>query len=539
MAVSDKYIIDVRTKGAKKAGKDLKGVGAGAASMAKSVGIAAVAYVGARGLISAIQGSIDAFAKQELAQKKLETALGRTSHALLDQARALQQVSMFGDEDIIMMQSMLAAFVDGEDEIKKLTVATLDLASGMGIDLKNAGDLIAKTIGSSTNALSRYGIQVDGAVGSSERLETLTGNIANLFGGQAKAQSETMMGSMEQMKNAIGDTAEAFGSLLSPAIIGSSRMLKGMAESLSSAIEDFDRFMNGGSNVAGILGELEYQTILFNQELESLGENEAALLDLGNEIVKQRDEEQNAVGLSTEILAQYELQLKLINDRLVELKSNQEEEVIAVTDSSSAYQDYIIGLREANTQATQQEKWIKRYIELFPEQAKALGLVKKATKDLDKEEQLHYARSLGGLRSMIKSKIQAYSAEMFAGLLSKEIASKGIYGLLTASAGAIAAGALFESVVPQFAHGGVVGGRSHSQGGTMINAEQGEFVMSRNAVSSIGVENLNRMNQGASGGGSGITVNISGGMISPDFVENELAESVREAIRRGADFGIS
>ena len=62
MAVSDKYIIDVRTKGAKKAGKDLKGVGAGAASMAKSVGIAAVAYVGARGLISAINSSIDAFA---------------------------------------------------------------------------------------------------------------------------------------------------------------------------------------------------------------------------------------------------------------------------------------------------------------------------------------------------------------------------------------------------------------------------------------------------------------------------------------------
>ena len=211
MAVSDKYIIDVRTKGAKKAGKDLKGVGAGAASMAKSVGIAAVAYVGARGLISAIQGSIDAFAKQELAQKKLETALGRTSHALLDQARALQQVSMFGDEDIIMMQSMLASFVKGEDQIKKLTAATLDLSAGMGIDLKGAGDLIAKTIGSTTNAMSRYGIEVTGAVGSSERLETLTGNIARLFGGQAKAQAETMMGSMEQMKNAIGDTAESMG----------------------------------------------------------------------------------------------------------------------------------------------------------------------------------------------------------------------------------------------------------------------------------------------------------------------------------------
>ena len=39
-------------------------VGAGAVSMAKSVGIAATAYLGASGLISAINSSIDAFARQ-------------------------------------------------------------------------------------------------------------------------------------------------------------------------------------------------------------------------------------------------------------------------------------------------------------------------------------------------------------------------------------------------------------------------------------------------------------------------------------------
>tara|TARA_R110002096_G_scaffold8558_6_gene35308 strand:+ start:6751 stop:8943 length:2193 start_codon:yes stop_codon:yes gene_type:complete len=94
------------------------------------------------------------------------------------------------------------------------------------------------------------------------------------------------------------------------------------------------------------------------------------------------------------------------------------------------------------------------------------------------------------------------------------------------------------SKIQKFEQGGLIGGRRHSQGGTNINAEQGEFVMSRNAVSAIGVENLNRMNDG-SGGGGGTTININGGMISPDFVENELAEAIREATRRGADFGIS
>ena len=99
--------------------------------------------------------------------------------------------------------------------------------------------------------------------------------------------------------------------------------------------------------------------------------------------------------------------------------------------------------------------------------------------------------------------------------------------------------ALKQMKAEKFETGGMVGGRRHSQGGTMIEAERGEFVMSRNAVSAIGVENLNRMNQGQSGGGGSINISINGGMISPDFVENELAESIREAVRRGADFGIS
>ena len=71
----------------------------------------------------------------------------------------------------------------------------------------------------------------------------------------------------------------------------------------------------------------------------------------------------------------------------------------------------------------------------------------------------------------------------------------------------------------------------------MINAEQGEFVMSRSAVQSVGIENLNRMNEG--GGGGSVTVNVSGNVLSQDFVEGELAENIKEAIRRGTDFGIS
>jgi hypothetical protein len=235
--MADKKLnIKVRTKGAKKAKKDLKGVEGGMASMGKAAAVAGASFFAAKGLISGFSKIIELSGKQELAEKKLATALGKTSQALLQQARALQQVSMFGDEDIIMMQSMLASFVKGEEEIKLLTKATLDLAAGMGLDLKSAGDLVAKTIGSSTNAMSRYGIEVTGAVGSTERLETLTGNVAKLFGGQALAQSETLTGSIEQMHNAIGDVGEKMGDLFAPAI-------KDMAEFTKRAAERFGTFL--------------------------------------------------------------------------------------------------------------------------------------------------------------------------------------------------------------------------------------------------------------------------------------------------------
>ena len=116
----------------------------------------------------------------------------------------------------------------------------------------------------------------------------------------------------------------------------------------------------------------------------------------------------------------------------------------------------------------------------------------------------------------------------------------GFFGLpLAAGAGAVV-GSMFDKGVAAisgtFQDGGLVGGRLHSQGGTIIEAERGEFVMSRDAVDAIGIENLNRMNQGE---GGSITVNVSGNVMTDDFVENELAEKIATAVRRGTDFGMA
>ena len=274
-----KVNIKVTTQGATKAKQEMGGLSGAIGKMGKAVGIASAGYFGARGLISGLSSVITLAGDQEQAEKRLEVALGKTSNALLKQASALQQMTTFGDEAIIGVQASIGAFVDSEDQIKKATEATLDMAVAMGMDLKGAGDLIAKTLGSSTNALSRYGIEVTGAVGSTERLESLTSNVAKLFGGQAKAQAETLTGQIEQMKNAVGDAAEVIGALLAPMVITTAKSIKFMAEQVDGLIEKFREF-GDEETLVKIFTQQETEIEKFRKSIDGLTKKE--LKDLGD-----------------------------------------------------------------------------------------------------------------------------------------------------------------------------------------------------------------------------------------------------------------
>ena len=217
----------IRLEGdAKGANKAIKSTETRFQKLGKTIKTSALAQVAAiggvvlalRSMVRGIGASIEAANKQEDAINALDGALadlGPTadgiSKALQEQAAALQLVTRFGDEETIQAQALLASFVKEEDAIKAATVATMDLAEAKGFSLVSAADLVSKTLGSSTNALTRYGIEVTGAVGSTERLTTLTENIAKVFGGRATKAAETFSGKMTQLSNAFGDMQEAIG----------------------------------------------------------------------------------------------------------------------------------------------------------------------------------------------------------------------------------------------------------------------------------------------------------------------------------------
>ena len=235
-------------KDAEEAGKSF------ATKFGKNLGKFIVA-TGAITILSRIlKKSVESFAAQELAENKLRTALGKTSQALLDQANALQKVTIYSDDSVINAQARIAAYTQDEEQVKSLTKATLDLAAGLGTDLEGASSLVAKTFGTSTNALMRQGIEVNGLAGSTERLLSITQGITDLYGGQAENQAKTFSGRLEQMRNKVDDLQERLGKALIPVL----EKFVGAMGDAANATEDADTFFQGLAAAGRVVGSVFY-----------------------------------------------------------------------------------------------------------------------------------------------------------------------------------------------------------------------------------------------------------------------------------------
>ena len=641
-----------------------------------------------------IGATVRAFAEQELAEKKLETALGKTSKGLLAQASALQRVTSFGDEAIISAQALIAAFVDDEQQIKAATEATLDLAAAKGMDLTAAADLVSKTLGSSTNSLSRYGIEVEGVVGSSSRLNSLTESIAKTFGGQAKEQTNTLTGSMTQLSNIIGDISENIGERFAPMVsflankmsalltsqtpvVDSIREERAEFNNLISVLNDvnvgegtrsriigeinakYGNYINGLIDEADGLdlinkkaqeanrllrariiiqsrvnriGEIDKQILSTEDQIDALHKEKVAYEELFGTVQTNIFGQREVVDLNQEetyAIQNKELHIRLLEEQLSNLLKK-EKELLDVRrldkDSSeeivASYENFQEVLSSMKSTTKELSDGIEIQTDLFKHNNEVIeeGLTASTERiELDKAqiitfeqlaEGLEYAIELENLYQAAKlqsAQIAIDTAQMVTGALSSnldrqanaEIAKKkktgaweradatkreqmekdiqdkyfqrrknlfmvekalaisdiyiktavatmgthaqmpGLLGLSLATwmkaQGAINAAIVMAQPMPSYEYGGMVGGNRHAQGGTVIEAERGEFIMNRDAVDSIGVDNLEFMNAG----GGGVTVNISGNVMTDDFVEGELAEKIADAVRRGTDFGIS
>ena len=285
---------------------------------------------------------------------------------------------------------------------------------------------------------------------------------------------------------------DEYGNLVS--VLGGTPIEEILVKPIMDASEESSAFSENLGIVNTDIATLAAKIIFLQEQLALLKEGTEDSSNALQEFV-----EKNVDGAET-LLASFTGMTSALNENLNARMKNEIDALKKTTEYKRA---------DSDTQKKLEEKKIKQ----FAKERERLAFFEKSASFA--EASINIAQALTSPAVMINPFLQA----------------------LVVAMGAVQLSAIASTPIPKYERGGIVGGRRHSQGGTMIEAEQGEFVMNRSAVQSVGLENLNRMNQG--GGGGSVTVNVSGNVMSQDYVEGELAEQIKEAIRRGNDFGVS
>ncbi len=577
--------IKIKLDGANKAATGANKVSSGMSNLAKSALAAGAAYFGARGIISGLKTSVNLFAQQELAEKKLEAALGKTSEALLFQATALQKSTMFGDEAIIEAQALIASFVKEEDAIKAATAATLDLAAAKGMELVVAADLVSKTLGSSTNALSRYGIQVEGAVGSTERLNSLTGNLAKVFGGQATEQTETLAGALEQASNSIGDMAEKIGETLAPFVIDMALFFGNAAVAVGDFFKEFNestletqvRELKELGASTDVVLQLEKQ--LANERRNEVNEqikdrrtvdelNERAKEALAELIVVEEEkalktakfeEESTLQGRSRSraLSAQTKAERDLIEEKEKEIEQLNEE--IKLKTELISLDNTIFGIASKQKGVDLEQAGIKTLLKTENEKNNELKLKSIEIQTKEFEQVNPFLNNLNqGFNDIIvnskKSGEQVAQAGLAIGLSAKS-SSEAVSQASAAYITAEIQSAISTMIKKAFQEVGFFGGLAIAAGSSLVGqgiaknvrsiaaaegfdgivTEPTLFLAGESGAEFVDIEPTN--NEGANRNDS-MNITFTGNVMSQDFIESEAIPMIKKAIRKGGDIGI-
>lgn len=176
--------------------------------------------------VKAFSESQDVQAQLQAAFKSTSDASGLSIEALNNQAKALQNVTKYSDEQVNTSQALLMTFTDIRGAVfEQATPAILDLATAMHEDLQSATVQVGKALNDpilGILALHRVGVQfsdtqkqqIQNFVDTNQKAKAQGIILAELnkeFGGSAVAAGSTFSGSLDRLKNKLNDVQEVIG----------------------------------------------------------------------------------------------------------------------------------------------------------------------------------------------------------------------------------------------------------------------------------------------------------------------------------------
>ena len=241
--------------------KELKSVEKKAKDVAKSmkkIGSALTKYVTGP-LVALAAVSVKTADTQMQAEAKLLNALkGRedVQKRLIAQAAELQGRSLFGDEEIINQQAVLAAMGRTEQQINDIIEASAQLSAATGMSLDSAVKNLAKTYGGLAGELG----ESIPALRELTKEQLMNGDAVKLikeqYQGFAESAAQAGAGSLVQFKNQLGDLSEQIGMILFPfvkSLVNALSKLVGWLQNLSPAAQKTIVVIAG---IAAVVGPL-------------------------------------------------------------------------------------------------------------------------------------------------------------------------------------------------------------------------------------------------------------------------------------------
>lgn len=220
-----------KLSGVEKQSEHLNKTMGGLKEVVKGVGIAMGAYFAIDKIAEFASESVKAFNESEQAAAQLRATISSTGgvglsfEQLADQAKALQKITLFDDDSIIKMDSVLGTFTQVKGVIAQDAVpAILDLSAKMGQDLQSSAVQVGKALNDpikGIGALRKVGVSFTAEQENVIKTLATTGHVAEVqamilkelnteFGGSAQAAYDAAP-PMARLANRIGDLKERIG----------------------------------------------------------------------------------------------------------------------------------------------------------------------------------------------------------------------------------------------------------------------------------------------------------------------------------------
>ena len=208
----------------------------------------ALAAVSFKAIIDGVNQLTDLYGEQQQAELRLQQAVennpylnGDASRRLAETASSMQSMSIFGDEEIIQYQAMLASLQMTEDQINNVMSAAINLASSGMMSLEASVRNLSRTYSGMTGELGEAVPALRELTAEELRAGEGVELVNEAFAGMGEAVTQGIQGAQQQFENLAGDIGEQVGAIFGVMRAGLIEDLTPVLEGLSQWFEDNDQ----------------------------------------------------------------------------------------------------------------------------------------------------------------------------------------------------------------------------------------------------------------------------------------------------------